>query len=183
MVDTERRKGYLDPYRTPESMNEIAHLCRVLGIYFDASYHKNKKHPDKNSTSILSSKPIKWLPSIGLRATPLKKYNEEDIINGIKNGNPIYAGGNTDRTRFLFLKIYSGGHGWVYDGYIKATKGSEQRYLVHCNWGWNGLYNGYFLSYAFDTKTWGQIRESEVTRGKKKDGFYRFNLEYSIISR
>lgn len=34
-------------------------------------------------------------------------------------------------------------HSWVVDG-AKYAKKEEDNYLLHCNWGWKGTYNGYF---------------------------------------
>lgn len=42
------------------------------------------------------------------------------------------------------------GHCWVIDGAIAQTGYSTYRFLYHCNWGWNGSKNGYFLATAFD---------------------------------
>lgn len=45
-------------------------------------------------------------------------------------------------------------HEWVIDGALaqrKTIDGSSRiRFLYHCNWGWNGSYNGYFLGTAFN---------------------------------
>ena len=49
---------------------------------------------------------------------------------------------------------YIGAHEWVIDGALaqrKVIDGKEQIcFLYHCNWGWNGNSNGYFLSGAFN---------------------------------
>lgn len=56
------------------------------------------------------------------------------------------------------------GHYWVIDGYCTSTityhmesfdgvcgpQASRSYYMVHCNWGWNGFCDGYYLFGWFD---------------------------------
>ncbi len=43
------------------------------------------------------------------------------------------------------------GHAWVIDGYIDEIKFGIATHYLHCNWGWSGEKNGYFISNAFRT--------------------------------
>lgn len=55
----------------------------------------------------------------------------------------------------------AGGHSWVIDGAIVQERDQflldppyttvQKREFIHCNWGWNGTYNGYFIPSAFST--------------------------------
>lgn len=179
--DCENNNGVLSSTYTPQSLNEVAHLCRYLGIAFGAKYNSD------GSTSVgEEDKPIDWFNKWGgLKASKLKEYNESQIITSIKNGNPVYGRGNSGRKKFLGITVkYKGGHAWVYDGYISATKNGKQQNLIHCNWGWGSskFYNGYYLSKVFDTNSGSEIYDNEVTRSGQS-GYYKYNLEYSIISR
>ena len=178
--DCENNNGVLSSTYTPQSLNEVAHLCRYLGIAFGAKYNSD------GSTSVGEDKPIDWFNKWGgLKASKLKEYNESQIITSIKNGNPVYGRGNSGRKKFLGITVkYKGGHAWVYDGYISATKNGKQQNLIHCNWGWGSskFYNGYYLSKVFDTNSGPEIYDNEVTRSGQS-GYYKYNLEYSIISR
>lgn len=178
--DCENNNGVLSSTYTPQSLNEVAHLCRYLGIAFGAKYNND------GSTSVGEDKPIDWFNKWGgLKASKLKEYNESQIITSIKNGNPVYGRGNSGRKKFLGITVkYKGGHAWVYDGYISATKNGKQQNLIHCNWGWGSskFYNGYYLSKVFDTNSGPEIYDNEVTRSGQS-GYYKYNLEYSIISR
>jgi hypothetical protein len=78
----------------------------------------------------------------------------------------------------VFVAAISGivsGHAWVVDGYIdrsrtirkvKTSTGAvvsstvENEVLVHCNWGWHGTCNGYYVSGIFNTKNAPKERES-----------------------
>lgn len=178
--DCENNNGVLSSTYTLQSLNEVAHLCRYLGIAFGAKYNSD------GSTSVGEDKPIDWFNKWGgLKASKLKEYNESQIITSIKNGNPHTGRGNSGRKKFLGITVkYKGGHAWVYDGYISATKNGKQQNLIHCNWGWGSskFYNGYYLSKVFDTNSGPEIYDNEVTRSGQS-GYYKYNLEYSIISR
>lgn len=52
------------------------------------------------------------------------------------------------------------------------------------NWGWgaSNFYNGYYLSKVFDTNSGPEIYDNEVTRSGQPH-YYKYNLEYSVISR
>ena len=80
----------------------------------------------------------------------------------INNGRPVYMRGA--REYILNGEVKRSGHAWVVDGVaIKSVNiscfnpsgelaGTEKIYqkLVHCNWGWNGRNNGYFIIGAFE---------------------------------
>lgn len=70
----------MTPANTPQSLNEVAHLCRYLGNAFGAKYKKG-------TTSVGENKAIDWFNKWGgLKASKLKKYDENPIINAIKTG-------------------------------------------------------------------------------------------------
>ncbi len=66
--------------------------------------------------------------------------NEEDVRGYLDDGKLIYARGQVYSSDPM-EQLLGFGHAWVIDGY----NGS----YFHCNWGWNGVYDGYYLSTAF----------------------------------
>ncbi len=88
------------------------------------------------------------------------EYNSTLICNMLDANKPVFAAGISGNVD---------GHAWVIDGYKKQSRsvrvintntGEEvnsyinSRLLVHCNWGWNGSCNGYFINGLFkDTPT------------------------------
>ena len=176
--DCEKYGGKLTSPAAAQSLNEVAHLCRYLGIAIGVDYKS------KGETSGKSSKVVDWFNDwSGLKASKLKEYDANKIITAIKNGTPVYAGGYSKKKKFLGIttKRY-GGHAWVYDGYISATKDGERKDLIHCNWGWNGLRDGYYISKVFNTNNDAEIKDYELTRNGT-EYYYQFKLEYSVISR
>lgn len=181
--DCGKYNGSLSPTSTPQSVDEITHLCRYLGIAFGAKYNVDKKNKNKNSTSVGEDKPIDWFDKWGgLKATKLKKYDETSIINAIRLGTPVYARGNSGKKKSLFVRIkYTGGHAWIYDGCITATKNGKRQNLIHCNWGWGGSRNGYYLSNVFKANVGPEINDFGTRSGQ--ENYYQYNLEYSLITR
>ena len=71
----------------------------------------------------------------------------------LDNGSPVLIGADRKENGKRH------GHFWVIDGYrLQNQVGSNhhvygQRYLMHCNWGWGGVANGYYVSKVFDLRT------------------------------
>ena len=76
-------------------------------------------------------------------------YDEDKVLKSLENGCPIFISATS--------KVING-HAWVIDGYIKRfykqnpDSALKSQTLVHCNWGWGGLCNGYFISGVFKPK-------------------------------
>ncbi len=50
----------------------------------------------------------------------------------------------------------------------------EYGYYVHCNWGWDGRYNGYFLPTAFDANHEPDRPDTRALEGDSN--YYQFNM-------
>lgn len=102
--------------------------------------------------------PIKakrFLRNIGYYGTKREiGYDSGLIVSNLKAGCPVFIGAMTE-------KCY--GHAWVIDGYATyeivvdtyagrnlISRRVDKSLLLHCNWGWDGKYDGYFASKAFD---------------------------------
>ena len=184
MQDNQNRGGRLNANYTPESMNEIAHLARYVGIGTKAKY-KFEKDSLQNSTGIEQDNAIKWLNKhSGLIAKDWEYYNESKIIGAIKEGDPVLACGYSHKTKaWIKKRRYKNGHAWVYDGYVTAEKDGQRHNMVHCNWGWDGRKNGFYIAHIFDTNVGPEVYETELTRAKGTDFYYCFKLNYSILKK
>lgn len=77
-------------------------------------------------------------------------YDFSIIKGNLNNGYPVFTSG---------IAYHNYGHAWVIDGYATRKKYEMQengnnncvdsQHLVHCNWGYEGTYDGYFISEAF----------------------------------
>lgn len=66
------------------------------------------------------------------------------IITSLDQGYPVFVTGNDPKSSF--------GHLWILDGYLMLKKESKARTqimtndtYIHANFGWDGLYDGYYL--------------------------------------
>lgn len=86
----------------------------------------------------------KYFKSLGYSKTKRHiGYNLNTIKDMLKSSKPVFIGA---------LASNLAGHAWVIDGITQKrnSSGNVISYL-HCNWGWNGLCNGYYESKLFDT--------------------------------
>lgn len=94
------------------------------------------------------AKVLKYMRNLGYSsADKINKFSLPVITNTLEAGKPVFIAA---------LSPSIVGHAWVIDGYvtqiIKNTRtGEEQKQLLlHCNWGWNGADDGYYIPELFD---------------------------------
>lgn len=101
----------------------------------------------------------KFLRTIGYNNARVYRHAQaEKILTMLRNDKPVFLAG---------VSGVIDGHAWVIDGFKrnvreKLTKRSgthevvkrekEENLYVHCNWGWGGKCNGYYLWKVFDTR-------------------------------
>lgn len=160
---------------TPTSTaNQVAHLMRSLGLAFGAEY-------ESGGTGVDSDDAIEYMQNVGHNVSDLDDYDVNNVVNNLKNGNKIvYMRGNARyyHVGFVFRK-YVDGHAWVVDGYIDEVKSNKQSYYLHCNWGWGGTKNGYFLNNVFNAEQNPPYNDNAQTRGNN----YQYNLETAIFTK
>lgn len=72
-----------------------------------------------------------------------KKYSFDRIKNMIDNNHPLAICGMPD----LDVKR---AHAWNIDGYRTSKYGSKEVKMIHCDFGWGGNYNGYYVDNCFN---------------------------------
>lgn len=126
-----------------------------------------------------SGAPFAWIPSAlrqyGYTSSSGSKYNINTILDEIHNSRPVCVSGHQK-------DVYNSGHAWVVDGYLLMTTDytsvidyvnddsywepnnvyqvgqrfhenqSHSKTYLHCNWGWNGDRDGYFLDFDLTSK-------------------------------
>ncbi|MGM9746108.1 MAG: C10 family peptidase [Paludibacteraceae bacterium] len=86
-----------------------------------------------------------------------KGYDDTLILEMLRHNKPIVLTAFRDAFH---------AHGWLIDGYRnqlqictkyknnqKVSETYKSRLLLHCNWGWGGTCNGYYVSGIFDANT------------------------------
>lgn len=151
-------------YISSEGQELVAQLMYDLGIGLKASY-------TPKGTGCSNSNLEKYLKNNGYTYSGFKDYNFNQIQNSIDCGFPVMAQGyatkKTKKKKFLGITFqktttYLDGHYWIIDAYarfscdaINIKNGNVVKIVenfVHCNLGWNGTCNGYYLNGVFDTR-------------------------------
>lgn len=158
-----------------EVYNESQAVClylRYIGKMINANY-------GINSTTASFDNAIGFMRNIiGLKATDQHLYNRENLYKQIKGGNLVVLGGYNTESGFIFHR-YSEGHTWIADGVFVSN---HDHHYFHYNWGWSGLYNGFFFE-----DRWNPGRSefddagNEIPQGDYGKDF-KYHLKCSYIS-
>ena len=157
----------LSPYPYGESQNQVAHLMRFLGVAFNADY-------SSDGTSVDSGDAIDAMRNFGHNVSNLTDYDAINVVETLSQGNRIiFMRGNARYYHVAFVfRRYVDGHAWVVDGYIDQVENRERSIYVHCNWGWDGQKNGYFLSSVLNAEQ-NPVFDDNGTRSQN----YRYRLK------
>ena len=156
-----------------DTQDQVANLMRFWGVTFEAEY-------SSGGTSVNGDDAIDKLRWYGYNATKLGDYNATNVINDLKKGNSIIFMIGHARYYHVWLVVrkYVDGHAWVVDGYIDEVRSKKETIYLHCNWGWGGTRNGYFLSNVLNADESPAIEDNKV---KTRSHNYRYNLKTSTI--
>lgn len=132
---------------------------------------------------------MSYLKSIGYASCATSDYSFEKVKGQLDLKRPVLMTG--DKKKILFVKY--GGHAWVVDGYsasiveyynyrLNTETGTSTNILIstsysnpllHINWGWGGINNGYFSAGCFDVQ-----RAVQYDTKKGTDTFdYKYDLK------
>ena len=121
--------------------DDVARLIHELGVLCDAEYGvSSTKAPVKKMNLALTKMGYEYRYDSTQVA-----IHETMMIHNLAEYGPalVYGAANLVSA-----------HEWVIDGALAQRRTidgkSELRFLYHCNWGWNGSQDGYFLSTAFN---------------------------------
>ncbi len=115
---------------------ESARFLWIIAEWCDAKYFRN-------GTFVFPKKAKKFLSDCRYSNVKLKKYSFDRIKNMIDNNHPLAICGMPD----LDLKR---AHAWNIDGYRTSKRGINDIKMIHCDFGWGGNYNGYYVDNCFN---------------------------------
>lgn len=142
--------------RSNEARKEIANFIHNIGIGVSATYGVN------GTFSGLSSQEdfFKQCGYVSVRTEPYNDENIDEMIFSVQR--PVIILGYADHEDGI-RKV---SHFWVIDGGLKRYytlctqisyagrifeySADQKEFIVHCNFGWGGLYDGYYHSEIFD---------------------------------
>ncbi len=133
------------------AVDQIAQLLFDFGRSIGAKYKYNEVDHDYYTEAYSSVACNKLISSSFSSPTNLIDFNfvEHTAVDYLKSDYLLYMQGRTTDDE--------DGHAWVSDGYELKTVFNQLPNLpapgtipyLHFNWGWNGLYNGYFYSKVY----------------------------------
>ncbi|MCC8186963.1 MAG: C10 family peptidase [Bacteroides sp.] len=186
-----------DGLYSESAKNQVARLMHQLGL----SKNLNVTYGTTDSGAYRADVP-KTLKNFGFsNGGILKDYDDNTVINELKNGYYTLLAGNSFKTvkkkKVLGITIskstsYSGGHVWLAHGLMrryrtKTTYNSsgkvlstsiEEYYYPLCNLGWTGTGDGYYISGSFNTNNgpvYTRSEDEEDKSGKKYN--YQYNIQ------
>lgn len=182
---------------TQYEKERISMLMKFIGEDINMNYS-----PNGSSANVDDA--YNWLINQGYSGIGSINYSTDSVKKCLYNKIPILISGYATKVDNTFLGItyntyYEDGHAWIVDGYkelkrkrhqmvyaINKTHGGEQLIdehyyyeyttLLHNNWGWSGLYDGWFAAGNFDYKT----PFSTTTRGNADNYQYELRIYPNI---
>ena len=136
--------------------------------------------PNNNGTSVNEVGALNIIQLTQFRdAARIISYNTNRVIEMLNQDLPIYTIG---------LRNNTNGHAWVIDGYeyrryynkLTPTTFAECKYpetYIHCNYGYSGRCDGYYLDGVFDLT---ELRDSENIETSVGDIVYQGTYAYNI---
>ena len=150
---------------SPIGEYDAALLIRAIGLFCDTFY-------TSGWSFTFPQRAKDFLYDWGYtNATKHSGYDENLIIPMLQNNKPVW------------IAAISGvldGHAWVIDGLMRQRRGSQTRELLHCNWGWLGQCNGYFVSGVF--KTTERVSKDTAYGDGVGEQDFNFSWWYRIIT-
>lgn len=127
--------------------------------------------------------------NLGYGGVALRKdYREAMLVEYMRQHRPIPVAAYDNGT--------GEGHAWVIDGFFNRYRfvydvypdgtrkqvGQENQLLIHCNYGWGGNANGYYITGAFNTALGAVDQEDSIDQGCSTTGNYnRWHKNFSQI--
>ncbi len=168
-----------------EDKDKIAHIVRYIGERCNMQYYGCDERPSHGSYAY-SSAAADFFDSLNVYANVdlQGSYDQYAILRMLENNKPVYISASDD---------VLGGHAWVIDGYLGQVRTKyymyyssvfseelEGRYLMHCNFGWSGGSNGYYVSDIFNT-TIGAVNPNSTPRDSVSTDT-QFDKYYEVIT-
>ena len=146
----------------------------ISGIY----YTLNNIIKNLDGTGTMPAAAVNGLEDLGYTSVDKTKKKEltsaqiTTITNMLKAGKPILMCGWS-------LGSLSESHYWVVDG-IKNANGNT---LIHCNWGWSGSSNGWFVSDCIRSDSPVSTKSSDANNGWNNIIVFSYNMSSTTPSR
>lgn len=161
-------------YGELQILNAVSPLLAELGKneFLSMTYTKKKG----KSNAYRAAKTLKKLGYFN--AQRVKYYNENTILEYLETDRPIIIGATSPKN--LSGDGKRSGHAWIIDGYIKRQRDNQIETMMHCNMGWGGECDGYYVSGLFDTT---QVKDAQgnPTDGDAPENKHQYCKRYRMV--
>lgn len=164
--------------------DHAAHLLKAISSGCDSWYFYQ-------GTFTFPHKASSYMRKLGFSDAHNHTYSWNGVINCLNNGCPVIISGLPG------LDIFHA-HAWNIDGYkymerikttiirrsltdVESQEFTEKKQMVHCDFGWRGKSNGYYISDVFNSKNWTQNELDNTSNGKQPKKF-NYNRQLRIIT-
>lgn len=165
----------------------VSYKTQVSTLMYEVAEGLKVKY-SLDGTSVNNDNFIPFFNTIGYKqGNSYTGYKNEHIKQSIDNGSPVITVGYKSKTTKWFKTSYNGGHVWVIDGYCnisfvatnkktgKTTAVKDD--FVHCNAGWYGNANGWYLDGCFTMHKdpiSDQAVENAESQMRGTDNYYKY---------
>lgn len=161
-------------YGAVQILNAVSPLLAELGEneFLSMTYTKKKG----KSNAYRAAKTLKKLGYLNARR--VKYYNENTILEYLETDRPLIIGATSPKNLSGDNKRV--GHAWIIDGYIKRQRNNQIETMMHCNMGWAGKCDGYYVSGLFDTT---QVKDAQgnPTDGDGAENKHHYCKRYRMV--
>jgi hypothetical protein len=178
------KRAYYANWLSNEAKTEIGVLMLEIGANVKIKYGADASNAYTDDVPAA-------LERMGYNRPPIMDYKAEYVIASIMPPfrTPVYVSGYAKKKYyavdiFKWFPIYDGGHAWVIDAFRVRTLYINLNGLelclpycqVHCNLGWSGFNNGWYISGIFDASLSGGPVEIDRSAGDK-DMYFQYKLK------
>ncbi|WP_418442462.1 C10 family peptidase [Alistipes sp.] len=171
------------PDISPEAA-EVAYLIGVIGVKIGMEYGPSR-------SSAYDDDAEAFFKYLGYKGVDLHTFRSKYVRNMLwERKRPAYV----SASGYNIFNYNKGGHAWVADGWMyrsriryatydsgfKRQEGTDDQLLMHCNFGWGGMCDGYYFFGAFDTVHDPVAREEDDTDPNHHQ--YLFDIDPQIIT-
>ena len=158
---------------------EVAYLIGVIGRKVGMEYSA--------SLSLANHKKAEeFFKYLGYKGVDLHTFRSKYVRNMLwERKRPAYV----CASGYNIANYQKGGHAWVADGWMYRSRiryatydsgfrredGTDDQLLMHCNFGWGGICDGYYFFGAFDTAHDPVARDDNDTAPGHGDAYYDIN--------
>lgn len=185
----------LTSIKNPQPYSSEALRIQLGAFLFDVA-EGCKSEYKSNGTSTYESNRLSYLRNQGYTYSNVSEYSFKNIKASIDAGCPVPICGQAKKTvtttnhRFLWWTwttsktSYSNGHAFIIDGYYNmsctATNGNNKIIItdnfVHCNPGWGGSRNGYYLNGVLNFGVGALANDYAIKSIEGQDRYYQYKL-------